>query len=67
MSKSAKRWVTIPNRIWSNKVGLWQFKPLTGPLQHLASGGFGVAAVTVLSWIYRCVTGKHAPTWCGPT
>ncbi|XP_050253793.1 oleosin Cor a 13-like [Quercus robur] len=27
----------------------------------LASGGFGVAAVTVLSWIYRCVTGKHPP------
>lgn len=25
----------------------------------LASGGFGVAAVTVLSWIYRYVTGKH--------
>lgn len=27
----------------------------------LASGGFGVAAVTVLSWIYRYVTGKHPP------
>nr|ABB01617.1 oleosin low molecular weight isoform [Linum usitatissimum]ABB01622.1 oleosin low molecular weight isoform [Linum usitatissimum] len=25
----------------------------------LASGGFGVAAVTVLSWIYRYVTGGH--------
>ncbi|XVE63844.1 hypothetical protein DITRI_Ditri07aG0053800 [Diplodiscus trichospermus] len=25
----------------------------------LASGGFGVAAVTVLSWIYRYVTGRH--------
>ncbi|KAF8042470.1 hypothetical protein BT93_A0946 [Corymbia citriodora subsp. variegata] len=27
----------------------------------LASGGFGVAAVTVLSWIYKYVTGKHPP------
>lgn len=27
----------------------------------LASGGFGVAAITVLSWIYRYVTGKHPP------
>ncbi|OWM75721.1 oleosin 1-like [Punica granatum] len=27
----------------------------------LASGGFGVAALTVLSWIYRYVTGKHPP------
>ncbi|XP_031287464.1 oleosin 1-like [Pistacia vera] len=27
----------------------------------LASGGFGVAAITVLSWIYRFVTGKHPP------
>ncbi|KAA8539757.1 hypothetical protein F0562_026449 [Nyssa sinensis] len=27
----------------------------------LASGGFGVAAVTVLSWIYRYVTGRHPP------
>lgn len=27
----------------------------------LASGGFGIAAVTVLSWIYRYVTGKHPP------
>ncbi|KAJ7974841.1 Oleosin [Quillaja saponaria] len=27
----------------------------------LASGGFGVAAVTVLSWIYTYVTGKHPP------
>ncbi|KAH7537784.1 oleosin Cor a 13 [Ziziphus jujuba] len=27
----------------------------------LASGGFGVAAVTVLSWIYGYVTGKHPP------
>ncbi|CAN0897343.1 Oleosin Cor a 13 [Linum grandiflorum] len=25
----------------------------------LTSGGFGVAAVTVLSWIYRYVTGRH--------
>ena len=27
----------------------------------LASGGFGVAALTVLSWIYRYLTGKHPP------
>lgn len=27
----------------------------------LASGGFGVAAVTVLSWIYRYVTGRQPP------
>ncbi|CAI9768246.1 unnamed protein product [Fraxinus pennsylvanica] len=27
----------------------------------LASGGFGVAAISVLSWIYRYVTGKHPP------
>ncbi|KAK6933424.1 Oleosin [Dillenia turbinata] len=27
----------------------------------LAAGGFGVAALTVLSWIYRYVTGKHPP------
>ncbi|KAJ7970641.1 Oleosin-like protein [Quillaja saponaria] len=27
----------------------------------LASGGLGVAAVTVLSWIYSYVTGKHPP------
>ncbi|KAF3643085.1 Oleosin 1 [Capsicum annuum] len=27
----------------------------------LASGGFGVAAVSVLSWIYRYVTGKRPP------
>ncbi|KAJ8772454.1 hypothetical protein K2173_027631 [Erythroxylum novogranatense] len=27
----------------------------------LASGGFGLAAVTVLSWIYRYVTGRHPP------
>ncbi|KAM7499500.1 hypothetical protein LguiA_023914 [Lonicera macranthoides] len=27
----------------------------------LASGGFSVAAVTVLSWIYRYVTGRHPP------
>ncbi|XP_044468853.1 oleosin L-like [Mangifera indica] len=27
----------------------------------IASGGFGVAAITVLSWIYRFVTGKHPP------
>ncbi|EYU20173.1 hypothetical protein ABFS82_06G052000 [Erythranthe guttata] len=25
----------------------------------LASGGFGVAALSVMSWIYRYVTGKH--------
>ncbi|KAI4351273.1 hypothetical protein L6164_005649 [Bauhinia variegata] len=28
-------------------------------LGFLTSGGFGVAAITVLSWIYRYVTGKH--------
>ncbi|XWS60141.1 hypothetical protein CRYUN_Cryun07bG0009100 [Craigia yunnanensis] len=27
----------------------------------VASGGFGVAAITVLSWIYRYVTGRHPP------
>ncbi|KAI4363626.1 hypothetical protein MLD38_019819 [Melastoma candidum] len=27
----------------------------------LTSGGLGVAAVTVLSWIYRYMTGKHPP------
>ncbi|KAM7491781.1 hypothetical protein LguiA_034702 [Lonicera macranthoides] len=27
----------------------------------LASGGFGVAAVTVLSWIYRYMTGRKPP------
>ncbi|XP_071734112.1 oleosin L-like [Rutidosis leptorrhynchoides] len=27
----------------------------------LTSGGFGVAAVTVLSWIYRYATGGHPP------
>ncbi|KAK9266337.1 hypothetical protein L1049_020165 [Liquidambar formosana] len=27
----------------------------------LASGGFGVAAITVLSWIYGYVTGRHPP------
>nr|ACH85188.1 main allergen 15 kDa oleosin [Sesamum indicum] len=27
----------------------------------LASGGFGVAALSVLSWIYRYLTGKHPP------
>ncbi|KAI8030396.1 Oleosin 1 [Camellia lanceoleosa] len=27
----------------------------------LASGGFGVAGISVLSWIYRYVTGKHPP------
>ncbi|EPS62608.1 oleosin [Genlisea aurea] len=27
----------------------------------LASGGFGVAALSVLSWIFRFVTGKHPP------
>ncbi|XP_009606946.1 oleosin L-like [Nicotiana tabacum] len=27
----------------------------------LASGGFGVAAISVLSWIYRYVTGRHPP------
>lgn len=30
-------------------------------LGFLASGGFGVAAITVLAWIYRYVTGKHPP------
>ncbi|KAH7557332.1 hypothetical protein ACOSP7_026999 [Xanthoceras sorbifolium] len=30
-------------------------------LGFLASGSFGVAAITVLSWIYRYVTGKHPP------
>ncbi|KAI4384703.1 hypothetical protein MLD38_002822 [Melastoma candidum] len=25
----------------------------------LSSGGFGAAAITVLSWIYRYMTGKH--------
>lgn len=30
-------------------------------LGFLTSGGFGVAAVTVLSWIYRYVTGRHPP------
>ena len=30
-------------------------------LGFLASGGFGVAAITVLTWIYRYVTGKHPP------
>ncbi|GAB4825897.1 Oleosin 1-like [Ancistrocladus abbreviatus] len=27
----------------------------------LASGGFGIAALSVLSWIYGYVTGKHPP------
>ncbi|CAK7335882.1 unnamed protein product [Dovyalis caffra] len=27
----------------------------------LASGGFGVAGITVMSWIYRYVTGRHPP------
>ncbi|KAF7845147.1 oleosin 1 [Senna tora] len=27
----------------------------------LASGGLGVAAITVLAWIYRFVTGQHPP------
>ncbi|KAL8242294.1 hypothetical protein R6Q59_012596 [Mikania micrantha] len=27
----------------------------------LTSGGFGVAAITVLSWIYRYATGGHPP------
>ncbi|KAK9266341.1 hypothetical protein L1049_012673 [Liquidambar formosana] len=27
----------------------------------LASGGFGVAAITVLSWMYRYMTGRHPP------
>ncbi|KAI8564488.1 hypothetical protein RHMOL_Rhmol03G0185800 [Rhododendron molle] len=31
---------------------------LTG---FVASGGFGVAAVTVFSWMYRYLTGKHPP------
>ncbi|KAK7391569.1 hypothetical protein VNO78_19985 [Psophocarpus tetragonolobus] len=30
-------------------------------LGFLASGGLGVAAITVLAWIYRYVTGKHPP------
>ncbi|MED6180099.1 Oleosin 1-like [Stylosanthes scabra] len=30
-------------------------------LGFLASGSFGVAAVTVLTWIYKYVTGKHPP------
>ncbi|KAK7278570.1 hypothetical protein RJT34_23602 [Clitoria ternatea] len=30
-------------------------------LGFMASGGFGVAAITVLAWIYRYVTGKHPP------
>ncbi|KAL6541701.1 Oleosin 1-like [Orobanche gracilis] len=30
-------------------------------LGFLASGGFGVAALSVLSWIYRYLTGKHPP------
>lgn len=30
-------------------------------LGFLASGGFGAAAITVLAWIYRYVTGKHPP------
>lgn len=34
------------------------FMLMTG---FLASGGFGVAAVTVLSWIYRYMTGRHPP------
>ncbi|CAJ1976586.1 unnamed protein product [Sphenostylis stenocarpa] len=29
-------------------------------LGFLVSGGFGVAAITVLAWIYRYVTGKHS-------
>jgi hypothetical protein len=28
-------------------------------LGFMASGGFGVAAVSVLTWMYRYVTGKH--------
>ncbi|KAH7687549.1 Oleosin protein [Dioscorea alata] len=27
----------------------------------LASGGFGVAGLSVLSWMYRYLTGKHPP------
>ncbi|PIN06567.1 hypothetical protein CDL12_20879 [Handroanthus impetiginosus] len=27
----------------------------------VTSGGFGVAAISVLSWIYQYVTGKHPP------
>ncbi|KVI04419.1 oleosin 1-like [Cynara cardunculus var. scolymus] len=34
------------------------FLLLTG---FLTSGGFGVAAVTVLSWIYKYATGGHPP------
>ncbi|MED6135493.1 Oleosin 1-like [Stylosanthes scabra] len=30
-------------------------------LGFLASGSFGVAAITVLTWIYKYVTGKHPP------
>lgn len=30
-------------------------------LGFFVSGGFGVAAITVLAWIYRYVTGKHPP------
>lgn len=30
-------------------------------LGFLAAGGFGAAAITVLAWIYRYVTGKHPP------
>lgn len=30
-------------------------------LGFFASGGFGVAAITVLAWIYTYVTGKHPP------
>ncbi|KAJ1404798.1 Oleosin [Sesbania bispinosa] len=30
-------------------------------LGFMAAAGFGVAAITVLSWIYRYVTGKHPP------
>ncbi|KAG4983806.1 hypothetical protein AAZX31_10G183400 [Glycine max] len=30
-------------------------------LGFLASSGFGVAAITVLAWIYRYVTGKQPP------
>jgi uncharacterized membrane protein len=30
-------------------------------LGFLASGGFGVAAITVLAWIYKYVTGNHPP------
>ena len=38
--------------------GITVFLLVTG---FLSSGGFGVAALSVLSWIYRYVTGKNPP------